>query len=188
MATKSKSNTKAKSTTKKGPTKGDDGRGRKIGERLETITERLTLGQIEEQRAKACDLMRAKGELKEKLKSIQADYKAKIAEVDSKLTNALGAAAAGKRDVEVAIEEWLTPRNQVQRYRKDTGELIGDRVARLDELQESLPGMGKKPDEEEGDDDDDAPTDVADKIAETAAAAKEAGDDDFGEGGEGGEN
>jgi hypothetical protein len=67
----------------------------------------------------------------------------------------------------------------VQRYRKDTGELIGDRTARLDELQEQLPGMGKKPDEEEDDEEDE--TDVADKIGETAADSKEAGDDDFGD-------
>ena len=113
---------------------------RKIGERTETIHVKLTPMQIEDERATVIDLIQTKEELEERLKSSKADYKAKIAEVDSKTAAALGAIRSGKTSREVVIEEWLTDRNEVVRLDKATGLEIGERrTATARELQEELP-------------------------------------------------
>lgn len=157
-------------------------RGRKLGERVEKIRERLSLSQIEEERKTVCDLWRQRDELDEKRKASAADYKAKIADVQKQVKQALGNAQSGYRDLEIVVEEWLTPQNQVQRYRTDTGELIGDRAPRSEDLQESLPGIEPaEPDEEEdeGDETDEEGEKLAEEVAEVAKDMAAAGD--FGE-------
>lgn len=136
---------------------------RKIGERTEVIVERLSITQVEAEREKACNLMRRRDELVEKKKSLSSDLKAQIDAVDAEMKTHLSAAASARRDVEITVEEWLTDKNQVERYRVDTGELIGDRIASVTELQEKLPlDDPNAPDEDDGDDEeaDESPNDA----------------------------
>jgi len=120
---------------------------RKLGDRQETITVELTEAEIEAERGKVCDLIGRKDNLLAAVKSIKADYKAKIDQVDERISAAWKAAGTGKRDDEITVEEWLTKDNRVMRVRADTGELLGQRVARAEELQETL-FEGPKGDEE----------------------------------------
>lgn len=112
---------------------------RKLGERTETLSIKLTPMQIEDERAKVIDLLQEKDELEEKLKSTKADYKAKIAETDSRTATCLGMIRTGKTSREVVIEEWLTDQNEVVRIDKATREELNRRNATAAELQEELP-------------------------------------------------
>lgn len=148
----SKSKPKAKIATKTPASrkaKPGDARGRKLGERTEEIIESLSPSQIATARERVCDLTRSRNALDDKRQATAADYRAKLKEIDGMIEQELQAAASGRRTVEVTIEEWLTPQNQVVRYRTDTGELIGDRVARPEDLQETLPLGDDEPDESE---------------------------------------
>lgn len=172
-----------KNTNKAKPTTSTPQR-RKIGERTEVIVERLSISQVEAEREKACNLMRRREELVEKKKSLSSDLKAQIDAVDSEMKAHLSAAASARRDVEITVEEWLTDKNQVERYRVDTGELIGDRVAKVSELQETLPlddpNQKDEDDEEEDDEADESPND-SDRLAEETPTPPPApADDDFG--------
>jgi hypothetical protein len=118
----------------KKPKHDPDERVRKLGEREETISEKLTQIEIEDERSRVCGWIQTRDELDTKRKSVNADFKAKIAEIE----NALGAITKGRRDTDLTIEEWLTRGNEVVRVRKDTGEQIGARNARAEELQEKL--------------------------------------------------
>jgi hypothetical protein len=141
-----------KTAARKAPSKPGDIRGRKLGERVETITETLSPRQIEEARTKVCDLTRSRNTLDEKRKASASEFNARLKELDAMIDEELDAAASGRRDVEVTIEEYLTPQNQVIRYRTDTGELLGDRAARAEDLQELLP-LGDDPEPKETEED-----------------------------------
>ncbi len=154
-------------------------RGRKLGERVEKIRERLSLTQIEDERKKVCDLWRMRGELDDKKKSAAAGFKAQLTETDKQIREALGNAQSGYRDLEIVIEEWLTPTNQVQRYRTDSGELIGDRAPRTEDLQEQLPGIEPSEPDEEEEEETEEETELADQVAEVAKDMAAGGD--FGE-------
>lgn len=181
MATKKKTKAPPKkpsngNTAKPKLTGKPNPKGRKLGERIETIREALSVTQIEETRKLVCDLWRQREELEEKKKAAAAEFKSRIAEVTQKIKTALAAASSGGRDVEIVIEEWLSsPDNQVKRYRADTGEQIGDRQARAEDLQERLPGL--ESDAEEGDEEeDDSDPDLAEQVAEVAKDMADAGD------------
>jgi hypothetical protein len=137
-ASKAKASTKAKAPASKPRSAKPNPRGRKLGERTETISRRLSATEIQGEYVRAGELMRQQTDLEEKKKAAGSEFTARIAEIKSKRNEALGAAATGQRDEEITVEEWLTPQNQVQRIRADTGELIGDRQARADDLQENL--------------------------------------------------
>lgn len=156
---------------------------RKIGERTETITEQLSLTQREAERARVCELIQERDRIVDQKKAVTSKYTAEINAVDAQIRACMKAASSGKRDVEITVEEWLTDQNQIQRYRTDTGELIGDRTATPSELQEELPfGDGEEDDEDDADEEenDDADRD-AHVDAAIAAQATETGDEEFGE-------
>lgn len=111
---------------------------KKIGERLETMTELLSPSQVESERAKVCTLHRDLDRVESDLKTLAAGHKARIKEIKAGINNAVAVANAAKRDVEVTIEEFLTGRNEVIRVRADTGEIIGNRIAKVEELQEEM--------------------------------------------------
>lgn len=136
--------TKPKNGAKK--TKGQPQNRRKIGERTETVVEKLSPMQVDDARERVCTLMRSKEELEAKRKSTNADFKSKITEIDGDIDAALTHASTARRNVEITIEEWLTDQNEVIRVRRDSGEVIGTRNARIDELQESLPGIDDEDD------------------------------------------
>lgn len=134
---------------------------RKIGSRQETITVLLSPSQVEEERAKVCSLHRDLDRVEGDLKTISSGHKARIREIKASIATAVMVANAAKRDEEITIEEWLTGRNEVIRVRTDTQEIIGNRIAKVDELQEELElegEGGEDDDDDDGDDDDDKPT------------------------------
>jgi hypothetical protein len=188
--------TKAKSTTKKTgeskprqvdqrppglPKKTADrlAGARRIGTREETIQEILSPGAIEGERAKVCDLIREVGRVKDAHKTATAAAKAKIQDLEEQKEAALRNASTGRRDIEITVEEWLDKSNQVLRVRKDSGEIIGDRTARVDELQESL---FEEADEADNDDDSEDEGGKADDDGNGEGTPDPAGD--FGGGGQ----
>lgn len=106
--------------------------------RMETITEALSPALIEGERDKVCTAQQNIANLEEKAKAAAAEFKLRITEEKGKRDTALRNARAGKRDVEVQIDEWLDRDNQILLIRADTGELIGDRTASADELQTEM--------------------------------------------------
>jgi hypothetical protein len=158
--------------TKKQKVKGDE-RKRKIGERTEVIEVKLTPMQIEDARAKVIDLLQEKDELEEKLASVKADYKAKIAEVDSRKAHELGMVRTGRTRKELVIEEWVTAQNEVVRVNQETGEELGRRTATPRELQEELPLEDAKPEA-------DAESELEDEVAADGDESEDDGDE-FGE-------
>lgn len=139
---------------------------KKIGERVEKVVEKLSPMQLEDERSRACELMRERTALKEKAKAAAADWKGKIAAVDESLRESLATVESGRRDREVTVIEWLTPDNEVVRVRADTNEQIGKRTARTDELQEKL-----------FDDGDDADPSDLPKPTESEASEEAAGEE-----------
>jgi hypothetical protein len=180
---KSKPKAGARNGSKMKPTTNAPSK-RKIGERTEVITEQLTLTQREAERSRVCELISERDRIVDQKKAVTSKYTAEINAVDAQIRACMKAASSGRRDVEITVEEWLTDQNQIQRYRTDTGELIGDRTATPHELQEELPFEDPEEDGEENEDDDGA-TDVdGDAHVEEAIAAErqEAGvDEEFGE-------
>lgn len=162
---------------------------RKIGERTETITEHLTLTQREAERARVCELISERDRIVDQKKAVTSKYTAEINAVDAQIRACMKAANTGKRDVEITVEEWLTDQNQVQRYRTDTGELLGDRTATMSELQETFPFAKEDEEDEDGDDEDgdDEETQGSDANVDAAiaGAVEDAGgtaeDGEFGE-------
>lgn len=152
---------------------------RKIGERTETIVEQLSLTQREAERSRVCELISERDRIVDQKKAVTSKYTAEINAVDAQIRACMKAASTGRRDVEITVEEWLTEQNQIQRYRTDTGELIGDRTATPSELQEELP-FGDPDDDEDDDeaegDDGDAHVDAA-----IAGAVADRGAEEFGE-------
>ena len=116
-----------------------DSRIRKIGERRETLTVELTPDELDAAQKKVIELVTRKNNLEASLKSHSADYKARIKAVEQGIAETCHAAQTGKREIEIDIEEWLTASREVVRMRADTGEPLGRRAARPDELQEELP-------------------------------------------------
>lgn len=128
---------KSKTKTKNGQPQNR----RKIGERLEVIIEKLSPMQVDEERAKVCDCYAELEALEEERKKITADVKARIASRKAAQKEAAACATSARRKVEVTVEEWLTDTNEVIRVRTDTGEVLGQRTARMHEQQEELPGL-----------------------------------------------
>ena len=188
-----KKNGKSKSKPKASPPKNankakpatDSPSKRKIGERTEIISERLTLTQIELERSRVCELIGERDRIADLKKAATSKYTAEINEVDAKIRACMKAASTGKRDIEVTVEEWLTAQNQIQRYRTDTGELIGDRTATMSELQVKLPGLDPEEEADEDEDEEEAGEEDGNQHVEEAIAAEaqEAGgeENEFGE-------
>jgi hypothetical protein len=159
---KAKSNGAPKKKSKSKPRNPERVGERKIGERVETIQQKLSPMEVEDVRRNVCEMLASLDKLEEERKTATAAIRSKIQELKSKIRIETGVASSARRDVEVTIEEWLNEKNEVKRVRTDTGEVIGARNARIDELQEEMF------DDEDDDSDDDSPK------AETAG--------DFGEG------
>lgn len=145
---------------------------RKLGERVDTIEQKLSPMQIEDERAKVLDMLQERDELDEQWQSAKAAHKAKLADLDSRLESSRGAIRAGKVRKEIVVEEWLTRQNEVIRLDAATHLEIGRRNATREELQEELDLEAKA---EDADPDDEGERELAKEVA-----------DDFG-GGAGGE-
>lgn len=110
-------------------------RRKKIGQRVENLVEKLTPMQIEDEKEKVISLLRSKGELAAKKKTANAEFKLKADEIEEQIAATVMVVNTARRETEVTIEEWLTHGNEVIRVRADTGEQIGRRTARVEELQ-----------------------------------------------------
>lgn len=176
-----KAKSKGKSKSKASRARSGDrlANARKIGERLETVTRLLSPMEVDTERERVCSLLRDIERKEADAKNTAAAVKAAISELRTRLKAHTNAANTAKRDEEITIEEWLTDKNEVIRVRTDTGEIVGNRVARAADLQEPLPlkdeGDDEGDDEEEGDDSDDDEAEIAAKSGDDAG--------DFGEGG-----
>lgn len=112
---------------------------RPIGEpRTENHVHKLTQIEIEDAKTTVMDLLGSKDDLEERLKTIKADFKAKLDEIEEKIYRGRREAMSGKRDMEIVVQEYLTAANQVIRIQVDTGLQLGTRTARASELQEQL--------------------------------------------------
>lgn len=111
---------------------------RKLGERRETITVELTPEEIQTEKTNVVDLHGRKQNLEAARKSLMSEYKAKIEIVEAAMDTSARAATTGKKALELDIEEYLTRSREVVRVRADTGDIIGRRTARTEELQEAL--------------------------------------------------
>lgn len=113
---------------------------RKIGIREEQIQLDLSPSEVENERGIVCDKLREIDRIKESAKTAAQAAKARITELTEERDIALRNANTKRRDVTIDVEEWLDAGNQVIRIRADSGEIIGGRSARVDELQETLFG------------------------------------------------
>lgn len=123
---------------------------RKIGEpRVETIVVVLTESQVEEQRAKACDLRDQQDKLKIELAGVKTDFKVREKNLRDAEVEARGQASTRKRHVQILIQDHITPSNEVISIRLDTKDVVGRRTATAEELQEEPFGGGDDDDDEE---------------------------------------
>lgn len=159
---KSKSKATNKSKSSKSTARSGDrlANARKIGERQETITHALSPTEVDREREEVCKILREIDKAEEELKNVSSSHKAKIVELKTRLREHARVANTAKRDVEIGIEEWLTDKNEVIRVRSDNGEIVGNRVARSEELQEEL---ALEESADDADDEEDADEEDADE-------------------------
>ena len=116
---------------------------RKLREYQDTITVTLTQEELEAQRARVCELRDRQNELDEKFKTIQAEHKARVKEIQEQERVARKLVSTKRADIEVTIAEWLQDGFdgiQVVRVRTDTGDMVGEpRKATAAERQEAIP-------------------------------------------------
>lgn len=112
---------------------------RKLADRIHTITVSLNDSEVDESKLEVCRLLDEEDALKEKLKSIKSEFKAKADSIKQRTAVARGKVTARQASVEVAVQDWLTKSNEVITIRPDTGEILpGSRTATASELQEPM--------------------------------------------------
>jgi hypothetical protein len=112
---------------------------RKISQAMEGIVVKLTPQEVEETRASVMDMLDQKKAIEFAKKSAMSEFKAKLQELEERLSKACTEASTGKRELDVIVEEYLTSANEVVKIRADTGEPIGKpRTATVAELQEPI--------------------------------------------------
>lgn len=111
---------------------------RKIGEREEVIEHHLSREEMAEVQDTVMALLDQKQEVEEKKVETNANYNAQFKAIDLQLETARRVFRGGVRKESVIIEEHLTAANEVIRIRKGTREIIGQRTATADELQEEM--------------------------------------------------
>lgn len=113
-------------------------RVRKVGSRDETISVELTAAELDAGRKRIVQLMADEDQADDALAEVKAQYKARLQAIRSERSGLRRMDAAGKRSVDITVEEWLTANNEVIRVRTDTQEQVGARNATSAELQEPL--------------------------------------------------
>lgn len=173
--TKKKTAPKLKAKTPKG-LQDRLSNARKLGEREEKTTETLSLSELGDMRERVCNDLRQIDNLKDKIKSAGAELKAEKTTLEARVRDDVRVINAGKRDIDIVVEEWLTPQNEVIRVRADTGEVLGQRIAKMEELQEEL----FEDDDEEDEDTDETVVDDPDAPATEGNGAADGEAADFG--------
>jgi hypothetical protein len=119
--------------------KNPDERKRQIGSRTETVERVLTPVEVEDHQERLLSLLGDKQTAEEQKKAAGSEYAAKINRAKADITDTLETLRKRRVKEQITVEEWLTAGNEVIRINAATGEQIGARNARADELQESLP-------------------------------------------------
>lgn len=89
-------------------------------------------------------VIRTRESVLEEKRAANAEYRDQLAAFDSRLLE-LAEAVEGKIEKRnVLCVEFLLPNNEVQTVRQDTGEIVGKRTATPEELQQEIPGAGKR--------------------------------------------
>jgi len=130
-----------------------DKRLRKIGEpRIETISVNLTDAEVRERHARVSQLRDQQEALKRELAGMKADHKARMTKLIDAEALARNEASTAQRSVDISVQDYITPQNEVVSIRSDNNEVTGRRTATVSELQEELFGGDN---DDEGDDDQD---------------------------------
>jgi hypothetical protein len=111
---------------------------RKLGEREEIIVHTLTGGELAEVQDTVMALLDHRQEVEEKKKEANANFKAQLETIELELETARRTFRGRARKESVVIEEHLTSANEVIRIRKGTKEIVGQRTATAEELQEEM--------------------------------------------------
>lgn len=112
---------------------------RKLGEpRIETIVVDLTDAEVVELDARARQLRDRQDAIKKERAGAMATFKARSQEVADAEALLRQQASTRKRDVEIPVQDYLTPTNEVISVRTDTHDQIGRRTATATELQGDL--------------------------------------------------
>jgi hypothetical protein len=112
---------------------------RKLGEpRIETIVVDLTDAEVVDLDARARQLRDRQDAIKKELAGVKATFKARSQEVTDAEALLRQQASTRKRDVEIPVQDYLTPTNEVISVRTDTHDQIGRRTATATELQGDL--------------------------------------------------
>lgn len=112
---------------------------RKVSDRIHTVTVQLNDREVDESKLEVCRLLDEEDALKEKLKSIKSEFKAKSDSIKQRTAVARGKVTARQASEEVAVQDWLTKTNEVISIVTSTGEILpGSRTASAAELQEPM--------------------------------------------------
>lgn len=122
---------------------------RKLGDlHTETIQQTLTDEQRSERRKNACDLRDQQAALVEEKKLAMADFGQRKKALENLEAIARAQASTGIRVVDVVVQDYLTPQNEVISVRADSQDIVSRRTATAEELQGEL--FGADDDEEDG--------------------------------------
>ena len=111
---------------------------RKLGEREEIVVHTLSDGELAEVQDTVMALLDHRQEVEEKKKEANANFKAQLETIELELETARRTYRGRTRKDSVVIEEYLTDKNEVIRVRKGTREIVGQRTATGEELQEEM--------------------------------------------------
>ncbi len=122
----------------KKPKKDPNERKRLIGSRQETIERVLTPAEMDDAHERLITLLGDKAGLEEEKKAAGAELAAKIKRAQADIVGTLEQLRRKRTKEEITVEEWLTAGNEIVKVNAATGEQLGARTARADELQEKL--------------------------------------------------
>ncbi len=112
---------------------------RRVGDpRVETISVALDEAGVIEANARANQLRDQQDALKQELAGVKQEFKARGQRMIDAEIIARRSASTRRKDVEIALQEFLTSGNEVILVRMDTHEVMGRRIATAEELQEDL--------------------------------------------------
>lgn len=121
---------------------------RKLGDpRVEMITVELTDAEVSEAGKAANALRDQLDTIKREKADAVAKFKARTQAIQSSEEDARRQVSTRRRDIEIAVQDYLTPQNEAVTVRSDTQDVINRRTATAEDLQESLFGGDEDEDE-----------------------------------------
>lgn len=111
---------------------------RLVATREEIIETKLTQNQIDEMQRENLVLDNEVERLEEKKAEAMKNFASQLKTIELQKSEIRRMVNAAKRRETVTVEEYLTGSNEIVRFRKDTGDRIGQRTATARELQEDM--------------------------------------------------